>query len=81
MKLMNKNIWGIFKGIKATLVDLNKLIECQSRDYKEKATIGLAILDSELHHVDLKKSSKEIWENINKLFGAQAVNSKISLKL
>jgi hypothetical protein len=31
--------------------------------------------------VDLDKSSKEIWENLNKLFGAHVVNARFSLKL
>ena len=37
--------------------------------------------DFELHHIDLEESSKVIWENLSKLFGAQAVNAKFSLKL
>jgi hypothetical protein len=67
MQLMNKNLWGIVKGIEATPANPNKLIEWESRDDKEKAIIGLAFSDSELHRVDLDKSSKEIWENLNKL--------------
>jgi hypothetical protein len=81
MQLMNKNLWGIVKVIEAEPIYLNKLIEWWSRDDKEKMIIGLTLSYSELHHVDLDKSSKEIWENLNKLFGAQAVNAKISLKL
>jgi hypothetical protein len=57
------------------------LIEWQSRDDKEKTTIGPTLSDSELHHVDLDKSSKEIWENLNKLFGPQAMNAEFSMKL
>jgi hypothetical protein len=60
MQLMNKNLWGIVKGTEATPADPNKLIEWESRDDKEKSIIGLALSDSELHHVDLDKSSKEI---------------------
>ena len=70
MQLMNKNLWGIVKGTEATLVDLSTLIEWESRDDKAKAIIGLTLSNSELHHVDLDKSSKEILENLNKLFGA-----------
>jgi hypothetical protein len=60
---MNKNLWGIVKGIEQSPTDPNKLLEWQSRDDKAKAIIGLALSDSELHHVDLEKSSKEIWDN------------------
>jgi hypothetical protein len=35
----------------------------------------------ELHHVDLENSSKEIWDELSKLFGAKLVNEKISLNL
>jgi hypothetical protein len=64
MQLMNKNLWGIVKGTEQSPTDPNKLLnEWQSRDDKAKAIIGLALLDSKLHHVDLEKSSKEIWDN------------------
>jgi hypothetical protein len=57
------------------------LIEWESRYDKEKSIIGLSLSDSELHHVEIDKSSKEIWEKLNKLFGVQAMNAKFSLKL
>ena len=81
MQLTNKNIQGIIKGTEPTPKDPNKLIEWQSIDDKAKAIIDLALSDLELHHVDLDKSSKDIWNNLNKLIGAQAVNAKFSLKL
>ena len=59
--------------------DPNKLIESKSKEDKEKTIIGLALSDSKLHQVDLNKSSKDIWNNLNKLFGAQVVNANISL--
>jgi len=64
-----------------TPIDANKLLDWSIRDDKAKAIIGLALFDTELHHVDLDKSSTEIWDNLNKLFGAKAVNAKFSLKL
>ncbi|KAH9327354.1 hypothetical protein KI387_007532, partial [Taxus chinensis] len=81
MQLMNKNLWGIVNGKETTPTDASKLLEWQSRDDRAKAIIGLALSDSELHHVDLDKSSKEIWDTLIKLFGAKAVNAKFSLKL
>jgi hypothetical protein len=53
-------LWGIVKGIEKSLTDPNKLSEWQNRDDKAKAIIGLALLDFELHHIDLEKSSKVI---------------------
>jgi hypothetical protein len=51
---------GIVKGMEQSSRDPNKLLEQRSGDDKAKAIIGLAFIDSELHHVDLEKSSKEI---------------------
>jgi hypothetical protein len=50
---MNKNLWGIVKGIKATSANQNKMIEWERRDDKEKSIIGLSLSDSELHHIDI----------------------------
>jgi hypothetical protein len=75
MQLMNKNPWKNVKGTKAALADPKTLIEWESRDDKTKAMISLSLSDLELHHVDVDKSSKEIYENLNKLFGAQAMNA------
>jgi hypothetical protein len=79
MQLMNKKFWVIVKRIDAALVDLNNLIEWESRHDKEKSIIGLTLSDLELHQIDLDKSSKEIWENLNKLIGAHIMNAKFSL--
>jgi hypothetical protein len=41
----------------------------------------LGLSDTQLHLVDLAKSSKDIWEQLSKLFGEKALNAKFSLKL
>ena len=61
--------------------DPNKLLEWQIRDEKVKVLIGFALSVFELHHVDLGKSFKEVWDNLNKLSVAKTVNAKFSLKL
>lgn len=81
MQLMNKKLWVIVKRIETTPRDLTKILKWQSRYDKVKAIIGLALSDSELHHINFEESSKVIWENLSKLFGAQAINAKFSLKL
>jgi hypothetical protein len=70
MHLMNTNLWGVVKGTEVAPADPNTLIEWENKDDKEKYIIILSLSDSEIHHVDMDKSSKEIWENLNKLFGA-----------
>jgi hypothetical protein len=78
---MNKNPWGIVKGTEQSPTDPNKLLEWQIRDEKVKVLIGFALSVFELHHVDLEKSSKEMLDNLNKLFRAKVVNAEFSLKL
>eukprot|EP01018_Ginkgo_biloba_P034981 Gb_38096 [translate_table: standard] len=81
MQLMNKNLWHIVNGTNVVPTEAKILIEWKSKDDKAKSIIGLALSDSKLHHVDLKISSKEIWDELNKLFGAKVMNAKFSLKL
>lgn len=75
------NLWGIVKGNGQSPIDQNKSLEWQRRDDKAIAIIGLCLSDFELHHVDVEKSSKEIWDNLIKLFGAKVINAKFSLKI
>lgn len=60
MQLTNKNLWGIINENEKPLVDATKLLDWQNRYDRVKAIIGLALLDFELYHKDLAKSSKEI---------------------
>jgi hypothetical protein len=53
----------------------------EKKDNNGKSIIGFVLSDSELHHVDLDKYFKDIWEELQKLFGAKAVKAKFSLKL
>ena len=81
MQLMNKNLWGIVNGSEVAPKDAKELIEWKNRDDKAKSIIGLALSDSQLHLVDLTKSSKEIWEHLAQLFGVKSTNENFSRKL
>ena len=82
LHLMIKNLWGIVKGIETEPTQPpTRVVEWKNRDNHAKSIIGLALSDSELHHIDLDKSSEEIWEELQKLLSAKAVNAKFSLKL
>jgi len=59
MQLTNKNLWGTIKGTKQLPIGLNKLLEWPNKDDKTKAINGLSLLNYELHHIDLEKSSNE----------------------
>lgn len=81
MHLMNKGLWNLVKGTEKAPTDAKLLSEWEKREDKAKAIIGLGLSDTQLHLVDLAKSSKDIWEQLSKLFGEKALNSKFSLKL
>jgi len=80
MQSKNKSLWGVVKGTETEPARSNKIITWQSRDDKAKSIIGLAISDSEPHHVDLDKFSKEIWEELNQLFGSKALGHEVFLE-
>lgn len=81
MHLMNKGLWNLVKGTEKAPTDAKLLSEWEKREDKAKAIIGLGLSDTQLHLVDLAKSSKDIWEQLSKLFGEKDLNSKFSLKL
>lgn len=81
LQLMNKNLWGIVNGSEGAPTDAKELVEWKNRDDKAKSIIGLALSNSQLHHVDLTKTSQEIWEHLAKLFGVKSTNAKFSLKV
>ena len=78
---MNRGVWSIVKGTKKTPSDPRLLVEWEKKEEKDKVVIGLALSDTQLHLIDLEKSSKVIWEKLSKLFGEKALNAKFSLKL
>ena len=82
---MSKILWGIIKGIEPKPPQPNKLIEWKNRDKlnNSKSIIGLEFPYFELHVIDLNKSSKQILEELQQLFGEKTTNTKfkISLKL
>ena len=76
-----KKLMGYNTRTKATPIDAKILIEWEWNHYKYKFIIGLALLDSQLHLVDLQKSAIEIWEQLSNLFGEKSLNAKFYLKL
>lgn len=60
---------------------LSPLFRLSNYRFKARVIISFALLDFELYHIDLEKVFKKILENLNKLFGAKAVNENFSLKL
>ena len=75
------NLQGIVKGPKEELIDAKILIECKRENNKPNLKIGFALSNSELNQFDLEKTLKEIWDDSSKLFAAETLNVKFSLKL
>ncbi|MCO5570217.1 hypothetical protein L7F22_023935 [Adiantum nelumboides] len=51
----------------------------EERDKKTQAIIKLELDDTYLHHVDWCETTKETWDQLDTLFGAQAKSSKFGL--
>jgi hypothetical protein len=81
MHLMNRGVWRVVKGTEQAPSDPRPLVEWEKKEEKDKAIIGLALSDMQLHLIDLEKPSNEIWEQLSKLFGEKAMNAKFSLKM
>jgi hypothetical protein len=81
LQMMHRNLWGIVKGTEKAPTDPRQLIEWEKKDDRAKAILGLSLADSQLHLIDLKKSSAELWAQLSTIFGEKAVNAKFSLKL
>ena len=81
LQMMRRNLWGIVKGIEKAPTDPRQLIEWEKKDDRAKAILGLSLADSQLHLIDLKKYSAELWAQLSTIFGEKVVNAKFSLKL
>ena len=58
--------------------DASHLNEWGKREERAKSILGLSLLDSQLHLIDLQKSSTEIWDELNKVFGVKVINANFS---
>ena len=81
MHLMNRRLWSIVKGTELAPTNPKLLVEWEKKEKKDKSIIGLALSYTQLHFIDLAKTSKEIWEQLSKLFGGKTMNAKFSLKM
>jgi len=54
MHLMNKGVWSIVKGTEKAPSDPRLLAEWEKKEEKAKTIIGLALLETKLHLIDLE---------------------------
>ena len=78
LEMMSRNLWSIVKGIEKTPTDARHLVEWEKKEERAKSILGLSLSNLQLHLIDLHKSYTEIWEELNKVFGAKALNAKNS---
>ncbi|KAH9316558.1 hypothetical protein KI387_025185, partial [Taxus chinensis] len=78
--LVEKDLWDIVDGGSVAPTDVDALQKWKVKDKKALAIIGLGLSKPYLHHVDFKKSSNEIWEALNQLFGSKTDNAEINMK-
>ena len=78
--LIEKDLWDIVNGTIQKPQDADEITKWTAKDHRASALIGLGLSDAYLHHIDLSKTSKEIWDGINTLFGSQASSAKMSIK-
>lgn len=79
--LMKESLWAIVSGREECPEDINGKKVWMNRDEKGLAIIALGLSDTFIHHIVDKCTSKEAWDELEKLFGAKGKNSKISLKI
>lgn len=54
LQMMHRNLWGIVKGIEPKPTDPKKLSDCEKKEDKSKSILGMSLLDSQLHLIDLE---------------------------
>jgi hypothetical protein len=81
LHLMSRNLWAIVKGTEKAPTDARQLLEWEKREERTNSILGLSLLDSQLHLIDLSKSSTQMWEQLSKIFGEKDENEKFNLKL
>lgn len=72
---MHKNLCGLVKGQEPTPQDPKQLVDWLKWEDKSKSIIGLSLSNSQLHLLNLEKSSAQIWEKLSQIFGEKAVNA------
>lgn len=70
---MKEFLWGIVIGRDSCPANGDKVWD--EKDEKALSIIALGLDDNMIHHIAGKDTSKEAWEELEKLFGAKGKNS------
>ena len=74
MNLMHKNLWGLLKVTKPTPQDPKLLVNWLKMEDKSNSIIGLSLLDSQFHPIDLEKCLAQIWEELREILWEKSMN-------
>ena len=77
-KMMSKGLWPIITGTR--VIDINNPEDVED-DERAQSIIMLHLDKSLIHNIDAFVTTKQKWEELDKLYGAKGKNSKISPKI
>ena len=81
--LMKKNLWNVVKPMAQGENPQTRAAQAQFTQKDEQA-LGIIITgldDTHVHYIDDANTAHEAWQTLEKMFGAKAKHSKISLKM
>ena len=81
--LMKKGLWGVVKPLvgEETIQTRARETNFKSRDEQALGVIITSLDDNHVHYVDEATTALDAWETLEKMFGAKAKHSKMSLKM
>ena len=81
--LMKKSLWNVVKPLSQTDTRQSRAQQpnFQSRDEQALGIIITSLDDNHVHYVDEATTALDAWETLEKMFGAKAKHSKMSLKM
>ena len=81
--LMKKNLWSVVKPMAQGENPTTRAAQAQftQRDKQALGVIITGLDDSHVHYIDDAATAHDAWETLEKMFGAKAKHSKISLKM
>ena len=80
---MKKNLWGVVKPLAEgeSMQTRAQLAQFTSKDEQALGIILTALDDNFIHNLDDAQTAQAAWNTLEKLFGARAKHSKMTLKI
>ena len=80
---MKKELWGIIKPLheNETVTTQSQATHFKNQDEKVLGLVITSLGEEYLHYIDDGNTALEVWDTLERLFGAKAKYSKISLKM